>query len=136
MVLLLIFIFLFVCYSILIFYYWKSWRSIPDFTPSNQTPSTSISIIIPARNEEENIGELLKKLLEQTYAKELVEIIVVDDHSTDKTAEIVAQYEKVKLLRLENDISNSFKKKAIEKGITAAAGELIITTDADCVPPP
>lgn len=134
MVLLLIFIFLFVCYSILILYYWQSWTSIPDFTLSTPMPSTFFSIIIPARNEEENIGNLLNALQNQTYKRELFEIIVVDDHSTDKTAEIVAQFEKVKLLHLENDISNSYKKKAIEKGIAAASGELIVTTDADCVP--
>ncbi len=134
MILLLIFIFLFICYSILILYYWQSWRSIPDFTLSNQTVSTFISVIIPARNEEENIGNLLKALQEQTYPKELFEIIVVDDHSTDKTAEIVAQFENVKLLHLEDDINNSYKKKAIETGIAAASGELIVTTDADCIP--
>lgn len=136
MVLLLIFIFLFVCYSILILYYWQSWTSIPDFTLSKQTPSTFISLIVPARNEEENIGKLLKALQEQTYQNELFEIIIVDDHSTDKTADIVAQFGKAKLLHLETDISNSYKKKAIETGIAAATGDLIITTDADCIPPP
>lgn len=136
MILLLFFISLFIGYSILILYYWQSWRSIPDFTPSNQTPAIHISIIIPARNEEDNIAELLKALQEQTYPKELFEIIVVDDHSTDKTAEIVTQFPGLKLLQLKNDVINSYKKKAIEMGIAAASGELIVTTDADCVPQP
>ncbi|MGZ8557685.1 MAG: glycosyltransferase [Chitinophagaceae bacterium] len=135
MILFVLFILLFVCYSILIQYYWQSWISIPDFILSNQTPVIKISIIIPARNEEDNIGVLLKALQEQTYSKELFEIIVVDDHSTDKTAEIVTQFAGVKLLTLNDDAINSYKKKAIEKGITAASGELIVTTDADCVPP-
>jgi len=135
MVLLLIFILLFICYGILILYYWQSWRSVPNFTFSNKAPLTSISIIIPARNEEENIGALLEALKEQTYSKKLFEIIVVDDHSTDKTTEIVACFPEVKLLRLEDDTNNSYKKKALEKGISAASGELIVTTDADCVPP-
>ena len=146
MLLLIIFISLFVCYSILILYYWRSWISIPDpilpvgrqvvtgFTPSNHAPSTHISIIIPARNEEDNIAELLKSLQEQTYPKELFEIIVIDDHSTDKTAKIVSQFSGVKLLTLKEDAINSFKKKAIEKGISAASGMLIVTTDADCLP--
>ena len=47
---------------------------------------STISVIIPARNEEENIGNLLQALQQQTYPKELFEIIVVDDHSTDKTS--------------------------------------------------
>ncbi len=98
-------------------------------------PSIKISIIIPARNEEDHIGELLKALQEQTYPMELFEIIVVDDHSSDKTVEIVSQFPGVKLLTLNDDGINSYKKKAIEKGIAAASGELIVTTDADCVPP-
>ncbi len=130
----------FVCYSTLILYYWQSWVSIPDtiaigFISSNQTPVIKISIIIAARNEEENIGKLLKALHEQTYAKELFEIIVVDDHSTDKTAGIVRQFPGIKLITLKDEALNSYKKKAIETGIAAASGELIVTTDADCLPP-
>lgn len=127
---------LFVCYSILILYYWRSWKAIPDFIPPIQTPSILISIIIPARNEERNIGELLKTLQEQTYPKDFFEIIVVDDHSTDNTVEIVTRFPEVKLLQLKDDAINSYKKKAIEKGIAAASGELIVTTDADCIPTP
>lgn len=127
---------LFVCYSILILYYCRSWIAIPDFIVSNQIPLIRISVIIPARNEEENIAELLKALLGQTYPKNLFEIIVVDDHSTDKTVEIVTRFPEVKLLQLKDDAINSYKKKAIEKGIAAASGELIVTTDADCIPPP
>ena len=103
---------------------------------SSQIPSIRISVIIPARNEEENIGELLKALQEQTYPENLFEIIVVDDHSTDNTAAIVSQFTGVKLITLKDDTINSYKKKAIEKGIAAASGELILTTDADCVPLP
>ena len=140
MILFVLLILQFFCYSTLILYYWQSWVSIPDpiaigFIPSNQTPVIKISIIIPARNEEENIGKLLKALHEQTYPKELFEIIVVDDHSTDKTAGIVRQFPGIKLITLKDEALNSYKKKAIEKGIAAASGELIVTTDADCMPP-
>jgi poly-beta-1,6-N-acetyl-D-glucosamine synthase len=135
MILLFAFIFLFVCYSILIIYYWQSWKSIPDFSVADKAPSTFLSVIIPARNEEENIGELLKALKEQTYPKEFFEIIVVDDHSSDKTAEIAGRFSNVKLVSLTDDVLNSYKKKAIEKGIAAASGDWIVTTDADCIPP-
>jgi len=135
MILLLIFISFFVCYSFLIHYYWQSWTSIPDFTASAEVLSISVSIIIPARNEERNIGLLLEALQKQSYRREFFEIIVVDDHSTDSTSEIVRGYPGVKLLKLEDDVINSYKKKAIEKGIAAARGDLIITTDADCIPP-
>jgi poly-beta-1,6-N-acetyl-D-glucosamine synthase len=134
MLLLWIVIPLFVLYSILIIYYWQSWLSIPTFTASQSPSHTSISVIIPARNEEKNIGALLTTLQQQTYPAQLFEVIVIDDHSEDNTAEIVKQYSNVKLLSLKDDGINSYKKKAIETGIAAATGELIVTTDADCLP--
>jgi poly-beta-1,6-N-acetyl-D-glucosamine synthase len=129
-------IILFILYAILILYYWRSWTSIPAFVSGAGFPSVKISVIIAARNEEDNIASLLKAVTHQSYSGELIEIIVVDDHSTDKTAEIVMQFPAVKLLQLKDDAINSFKKKAIETGIAAASGELIVTTDADCIPPP
>lgn len=136
MILFYIIIALFILYSLLIVYYWLAWRSIHDYTPSNTSAQTTISVIIPARNEEKNIGVLLQGLQEQTYPARLFEIIVVDDHSTDNTAQIVGQFPAVKLLQLKEDNINSYKKKAIETGIAAATGELIVSTDADCLPPP
>lgn len=136
MIVLAILIFLFVLYAALIIFYWRSWKAIPVFTPGQQYPSIRLSVIVPARNEEENIAALLEALEGQTYPKELFEVIVIDDHSTDRTAEITRQFSHVKLLQLKEDAINSYKKKAIEAGIAAAKGELIITTDADCIPPP
>ena len=94
-----------------------------------------ISVVIAARNEEENIGQLLSSIESQTYPKEFFEVIVVDDHSTDNTASIVKNFEFVKLIRLQPDNINSYKKRAIETGIAGASGDLIVTTDADCIVP-
>jgi poly-beta-1,6-N-acetyl-D-glucosamine synthase len=127
---------LFFIYSLLILYYRKSWRSIPLYQINNTTPHTRFSIIIPARNEEENIGALLRALQAQTYPATLFQVIVVDDHSTDNTAGIVRQFANVQLLQLKEDHINSYKKKAIETGIAAATGDWIVTTDADCIPMP
>lgn len=132
MILLFVIILLFIAYTLLIFYYRQSWTTLPAYDPPNRTAATRLSVIIPARNEEENIGRLLTTLQQQTYPKELLEIIVIDDHSTDKTAEIVRSFTGVKLLQLTDDGINSYKKKAIETGVAAAGGELIIATDADC----
>jgi cellulose synthase/poly-beta-1,6-N-acetylglucosamine synthase-like glycosyltransferase len=96
MVLLWIIIPIFLFYSVLIIYYWLSWRSISVFTPSGDSLTLKISIIIPARNEEKNIGALLEALQNQTYPKELYEIIVIDDHSEDRTVEIVKKFPGVK----------------------------------------
>ena len=108
----------------------------PAFIPSASSTGIKISIIIPARNEEENIGVLLAALQKQTYPAALYEVIVVDDHSSDKTAAVVQRYPGVKLLQLKEENINSYKKKAIETGITAATGDMIVTTDADCIANP
>lgn len=127
--------FLFTCYTLLILYFWQSWKAIPVFTPSQQ-PQTSISVIIPARNEEANIGNLLQGLQEQSYPNKLLQVIVVDDHSTDNTAAIVKTFPNVQLIQLNADGINSYKKKAVETGVAAATNELIVCTDADCIPSP
>ena len=84
---------------------------------------------------------MLESLKKQTYSKDFFEVIVVDDHSTDETASIVERYASgnIRLIRLQDHAlpsgTNSYKKKAIETAIAAATGELIVTTDADCVVP-
>ncbi len=127
-------------YILLILYYWKSWLSIPNFKPqtTNYKPQTRISVIIPARNEEEFIARCLDSVCHQSYPKHLFEVLVVDDHSTDKTAALINSYagENVRLIALKDFIAageiNSYKKKAIEIAIGQSTGELIVTTDADC----
>ncbi len=109
----------------------------PFFQPGKITPQKEIkfSIIIPARNEEKNIGLLLNSLLNQNYQKDLFEIIVVDDHSTDHTAQVVKDFSDVKCIRLVEDQINSYKKRAIETGIAAAQNDWMLCTDADGVAP-
>src|SRR6187399_647718 len=135
MILLYITIGLFAIYSILILFYRSGWLELKPFSQTDYDFSIKISVIIPARNEEENIGNLLSSLEKQTYSPNLFEIIVVDDHSTDNTTAVVNSYSFAKLIKLEFDNINSYKKKAIETGIAAASGDLIITTDADCIVP-
>ncbi|MCL7988836.1 glycosyltransferase [Sphingobacterium sp. lm-10] len=95
----------------------------------------SVSVLIAARNEEENIERTLDCMVAQSYPKHLLEVIVIDDHSTDRTAEIVRGYhdQGVRLLQLdEGDKLNSYKKLAIAKAIDLSSGNIIMTTDADC----
>ena len=112
MVLLSIIAVLFIIYAVLIIYYWQSWKSIPLFKPVPSAPSTKISIIIPARNEEDNIKSLLQSIANQTYPKELFEVIVVNDNSTDNTTSIAEQFPFVKLISLKEDSINSYKKES------------------------
>ena len=133
MILLYITISLLVIYSILILFYRDGWLEIKPFTQTSQEPSIKISVVIAARNEKENIGKLLASIEKQTYPNHLFEVIVVDDHSTDNTATVVNSFLFAKLINLQFDNINSYKKKAIETGIAAASGDLIVTTDADCI---
>lgn len=95
-----------------------------------------LSLIVPARNEEKNISFLLMALSQQTYPKDSFEIIIVDDFSTDATAEVVKSFSLPNLILIQPEISSEFssKKRSIEAGIRKAKGELIVTTDADCIP--
>jgi biofilm PGA synthesis N-glycosyltransferase PgaC len=129
------FILLFILYASLVLYYAYSWSALPVENVNKTGTVIKFSIVIAARNEENNIGALIDSLHLQDYPADHFEIIVVDDHSVDHTASI-AQLKGARLITLVGDEVNSFKKKAIEAGITAAGNEWIITTDADCLPGP
>ena len=132
---------LFSGYAALIIFYFKTWRSIPDFNSLKTNCTTKVSIIIPARNEEQNILDCLTSLKNQTYPKNLFEIIVVDDHSTDDTWNMLQSFsaegmnlKKLKLSDYVTDSNNNkaYKKLSIETAINNAEGNLIVTSDADC----
>ena len=135
MVILYIAIFLFLCYSSLVIFYWLAWKSAQEFVPPPRTLTTSVSVIIPARNEEKNIASLLRALQQQNYPPELVQVIIANDQSTDNTA-IIAKSFGTTVVDLKKESLRAHKKRAIEQAIAIATGDLVITTDADCVPPP
>ncbi|MGB4399624.1 MAG: glycosyltransferase [Daejeonella sp.] len=119
----------------MIFYLKVGWQRIPYFEVRETKASTFVSILIAARNEEGKIEKTIGDILAQDYPSDLFEIIVVDDHSTDRTSEIISSFSDrgVRLIKLnEFEKLNSYKKKAITEAIALAQGELIITTDADC----
>ena len=143
-VFLFIFLVLLFTYAVLIDYYRRAWNQIPDFESNDSIPATIISIIIAVRNEENNIEALLLSLSQQSYPKNLFQVIVVDDHSEDETWNKLSQFNPGGLSTLftrlsdhtnEEQIILSHKKKAIETGIKLAKGTLIVTTDADCIFP-
>lgn len=97
--------------------------------------STRVTVMIAARNEAESIHLTIEDLLAQDYPRHLTEIIIVDDHSTDDTSDIIRSYADrgVKLLQLnEAEPLNSYKKKAIAKAIGISTGDFMVATDADC----
>lgn len=87
------------------------------------------SIIIPAYNSEKTIDSCLKSLIFQPVPKELYEIILVDDGSTDATAKIVQTYPVIYHYQ-----KNKGPAAARNKGVELAKGEIILFTDSDCVP--
>ena len=97
-----------------------------------------VSVIISARNEEDHVDNLLNDLWAQSYPRERYEVIVVDDHSTDRTAEITEKFRlmhpgfNLEMIRPDGNGSAGSKKRALTSGIHAATGEVILTTDADC----
>jgi len=130
---------LMVGYVLLLFHYRKSWQSIPDFIIPEHTASrnnTFISVIVAARNEEKNIGKLIAAVQKQNYPSHLFELIIVDDHSTDKTADVIKPFLSNQIQLIALNVSDkatvAFKKAAIDVGIKNSKGDLIITTDADC----
>ncbi len=104
------------------------------FFTFNNKNNVKASVLIAARNEEKNIGNLLKSLYNQTFSKELFEVIIIDDHSEDETISIVENF-----LKEHKDINLKFfkaekegKKHAISQALHLAENELILVTDADC----
>lgn len=128
----------FYCLLILLYRYWLK-KLKPVTVAHSFVPSVKFTILIPARNEEQNIATCLQSIRQLNYPKHLMEVIVIDDFSEDATASVVQQFHNIRLIQLKDVVKekiNSYKKKAIETGIAAAMGDYIVTTDADCVVPP
>jgi len=122
-------------YLLTLLYLIIGWARLRAPKPNANPPATKVSILIAARNEAERIHLTIEDILAQDYPRELTEIIIVDDHSTDRTAEIIRSYSDrgVQLIRLNEDKPlNSYKKKAIARAIDRSSGELMVATDADC----
>ncbi|MFM1745691.1 MAG: hypothetical protein RLZZ630_1628 [Bacteroidota bacterium] len=101
------------------------------FRAGNPSKMPSATVLVPFRNEQANLPGLLSDLLKQDYPRDLLEIIFIDDHSSDHGAELVASYGKqVKIIRLPD--TSMGKKAALEAGVAASSSEWILTTDADC----
>lgn len=126
---------------ILVYRYWFT-NLKPFELYSTEASAIFFSIIIPARNESDNIEKCIQSILAQDYP--LYEILVVDDHSTDDTAQLVLELAKrfpqVQLIHLKDHLAgkatHAFKKRAIEIAVEKSKGTWIVTTDADCIVPP
>ncbi len=125
------------CYLYFGFWLRRGWRLL---RPASGNAQPSVSVVVATHNEAENLQTLLAALQHQSYPKELCEFILIDDRSNDGTHEVLEEWKKrlpLRSLRIDSvpDGVNP-KKLALSAGIRQARGEVIVTTDADCVPPP
>lgn len=115
--------------------YWFS-RSTSGAASTERPTQPKVSILIPARNESQHIEACVLAALAQTYPPERFEVIVIDDRSEDDTAvkvkQMQAEHPNLHLLQRTGEVRNAYKKAAIQQGIAAATGEIILTTDGDC----
>lgn len=124
-------------YVAFILFIWRGLKRKEINKKSDKKPF--LSVIIPCRNEVDNIEGLLNSLLSQDYPAGKYEIILIDDNSTDGTVDAIRNHQSDKRITLlandSGDLKSGFKKNAIETGINSAKGEIIVTTDADCRQP-
>lgn len=129
----------FIRFALIFFGKYRELRRTKKFLTKTDKFNGFISVIIPARNEEQNIEKAVLSVANCNFDKANYEIIVVNDRSTDQTAEIAEklkeQIPNLKVLHLTEDSkSPNLKGKAgaLQVGIDASQGELILLTDADC----
>lgn len=127
-----IFILIFLSYLVAVFGLITGWIK----TISQPVPGVAkekfISIVIPFRNEENTIGQLIDDLQQQEYPHDKFEVVLINDHSEDSSVSVINEYLRGPIsARLMNNAAHG-KKSALAKGIRHAIGTIIITTDADC----
>ncbi|MCP9198779.1 glycosyltransferase [Gramella sp. GC03-9] len=140
MILVILLVLVTACYTGLLAAFIYGWKKLPDFELKKEIPKTSFSIIIPYRNEAENLPELFKSLSGLRYPSELYEIILVNDESEDDSLKLCEEFQEsfpgLKIKLIENKRrTTSPKKDAVLTGIDQARFEYIVTTDADCIVP-
>ena len=112
----------------------------PQKTASATRPKyePSVSILIPAHNEENVISQLLQRMLELTYPRDKLQIIVIDDASSDGTGQIAEEYskrcERIKVLHRDKNAGGKGKAAALNFGLEYAKGEIVLCFDADYYP--
>jgi len=121
-------------YVLLILAYTVGWYRLRTVDDIDLKKTESVSVLIAARNESNNIGLLLEDLFNQDYPNTAFEVILIDDHSQDDT------FEKAKSFAMEYPLfecrifkaKSEGKKAALAQALQIATGDLILVTDADC----
>lgn len=97
-----------------------------------------VSILIPARDEENVIGRLLQRMTELTYPRDKIQVIVIDDASSDRTGQIAEEYSRrygyIKVLHRDKKAGGKGKASALNVGLAYSTGEIVLCFDADYYP--
>ncbi len=122
-------------YSLLLLLFFIGWIRLENEVTGKPDLYQFISVVVAFRNEEKYIGLLLNDLISQNYPGNQYELILVNDHSDDRSSEIVENYKsnnstRIICLNLPDQLTG--KKNAVNHGIKSSKGKYILTTDADC----
>lgn len=121
-------------YAILIFFYTIGWYLLKNSSLDIHRPTTTVSVLVAARNEMSHIENLLHDLIHQDYPNELLEIILADDHSEDGSTEMIHDFIQknasfnIRLI----PVVGTGKKAALSEAVAQASGQFVLVTDADC----
>lgn len=127
-----VFVIIALAYLLLVFFFIVGNYRLPVKPSLRIEDAAAVSVLVPFREEAKNLAALIDALMGQDYPSEKVELIFIDDHSTDSGAEIVKKKLGNRLFQLLSMDKQFGKKAALRKGVEAASNELILTTDADC----
>src|SRR5215469_1513322 len=121
----------------LFFAHGKFWQSGPELAAAiPEPPLPEVDIIVPARDEAETIQPVIASLLKQDYAGEF-RIVLVDDDSTDGTAELAGTAPRLQVIRGQRKPAGwSGKLWALSQGVEATSAPVLLLTDADILHDP
>lgn len=128
-------------YAALLMLYRYGWRRLPAWDiPRDYQPARRVTVLIPARNEALNIRHCLQSVVSGSYPANCLKIIVINDHSSDNTTNVVIDFQheldalpeapRLQLLHLPPGLEG--KKQALAYAVAVVDTELVVTTDADC----
>lgn len=110
-----------------IYFYTYKYKPIEDM---NYRPS--VSVIVPSKNEETVIAQTITAIIESDYPEDKLNVVVVDDGSTDKTYHVAKQFENSRVKVIQHKV-NKGKREAFATGFYASNGEIVICIDSDTI---
>ena len=125
-------------YSLLILALIAGFYNIVEETYTTEKPKNNFTILVPFRNESENIEKLIESFVKLDYHRDNFEVVFIDDHSEDNSKVLVDTLMKYSDLNFKDlslgDLAKG-KKDALSMGVNSSRFKWIITTDADCIVP-